>query len=125
MKLLVCVQLNFVEHLRFFKGLQDIVSEPGGEVWMQGNNSNTLVQRTAVKNLSLNCPLIFKNTDLKLSLFKRGWDDMIKFFEKLDSVIKGVELEDSTPLASSTKEQDDPRCAWLESGCVKGKLNHG
>ncbi|KAF3525788.1 hypothetical protein F2Q69_00047615 [Brassica cretica] len=47
----VCVQFNLVEHLRFVKGLQHFVFEPGGSLSVHRSIKNTLVKIAAALKL--------------------------------------------------------------------------
>ena len=101
----VCVQFNLVEHLRFFKGLQHFVFEPGGSFSVSIRSNNNLVQKTVTYKLDLQGFFTPEKQDLRSNLFEGREDGVIL---SICSKNRG-ETGGNTPLISPITDQNQLR----------------
>ena len=111
----VCVQFNLVEHLRFFKGLQHFVFEPGGSFSVSIRSNNNLVQKTVSYKLDLQGFFTPEKQDLRSNLFEGKEDDVIL---SICSKNRG-EIGGNTPLISPITNQNQLRSTKQKLAVVK------
>ena len=111
----VCVQFNLVEHLRFFKGLQHFVFEPGGSFSVSIRSNNNLVQKTISYKLDLQGFFTPEKQDLRSNLFEGREDGVIL---SICSKNRG-ETGGNTPLIRPITDQNQLRSTKQKLAVVK------